>query len=659
MHDRYPNLFSPITVGGVTYKNRIFQAPATPIVLQQDETYPTEQYTEYYCEKARGGSANVCVAGHIMNPNGLAVPGFSNLDLRDPSKTKYWAQFVDKIHYYGAKCSIEFLSFMYSGWTGGKKGQGDHFFWSINGEIGPDGQERPAFTREALEAIAEDYANCAEIAMKVGFDGLLIHGGHGLVLHRFMSPLWNKRTDEFGGSFENRCRFPLMVLDKIRERVGRKMVIEYRISGSELADICGFPNAEDQFTPEDVAAFLNLAGDRIDIAHISAGNMSIPRAEAIMHPTIFGQPANNAYLARKIKEIGVPQKVLTLGAFLEPQLMEDTLASGGADIIAMARGTIADPQLPNKAREGHEDEVIPCIKCFNCLDHSRQLLYRCGVNPTVGREKFLNDHPRGSVQPRRIAVIGGGPSGMAAAIYAAQLGHVPTIFEKSDHLGGKLVPASTASFKYDLKRFLEYQKHMVEKLGITVKLNTEATPELIAQEGYDVVLPAVGSQAFLPPITGIQGKNVLIAEECYGKADTLGQNIVIIGGGEIGCETALYLKEQGKNVTVIEMLPELAPETFHLTRDIMLWRMEEVTSFTGAACKEITETTVRFLDKDGQEQVIPCDTAIISAGMRPRAALAESFRDAAPHFRAIGDCTIAKNVRTATQTAFDAVMTIE
>lgn len=657
MHPEYPTLFSPLTVNGVTYRNRIFQAPATPIVLQESEPYPTDHYTEYYCEKAKGGTANVCVAGHIMNPNGFNAPGWHNINLRDPEHHKAWARFTDKIHYYGAKVSIEFLSFMYSGWTGGKKGEGEHFFWSINGEVGPDGKERPMLTREAMEAIAEDYAACAEVAMNVGFDGIFIHGGHGLPLHKFLSPLWNKRTDEFGGSFENRCRFPLMVLDKIRERVGKKMVIEYRISGSELAHLCDYPDAEDQFGPEDVARFLNLAGDRIDIAHISAGNMSINPSEAIMHPTIFGKPANNAYLAKQIKEIGVPQYVLTLGAFLEPALMEKTLAAGEADLISMARGTIADPQLPNKAKFGKTDEIIPCIKCFNCLDHSRQKLYRCGVNPTVGREKFVRENAPTKVTPKRIAIIGGGPAGMAAAIYAAQLGHVPTIFEKSNQLGGKLVPASVASFKYDLKRFMEYQKHMLDKLMVEVRLETEATPEMIEAERFDVCLSAVGAQAFLPPIPGINGENVVIAEDSYDQPEKLGKNIVIIGGGEIGCETALYLKEQGKEVTIIEMLPELSPETFHLTRDMMLLRVnKEVTSYVGASCKEITADSVRFVDKDGVEQTIACDNVVISAGMRSRVALAESFRDSAPEFRAIGDCYLAKNVRIATQTAFDAVM---
>ena len=339
--------------------------------------------------------------------------------------------------------------------------------------------------------------------------------------------------------------------------------------------------------------------------------------------------------------------------------MEETLAKGEADIIAMARGTIADPQLPNKARTGKTDEIIPCIKCFNCLDHSRQQLYRCGVNPTVGREKFLREHAPKNPQPKKVAIIGGGPAGMAAAIYAAQLGHVPTIFEKEDHLGGKLVCASTAGFKYDLKRFLEYQEHMVNKLLAEVRLGVEATPEMIRKEGFDVVFAAVGAQAFQPPIPGIDGKNVLFAEDCYDKMDALGERIVLIGGGEIGCETALALKEAGKTVTIIEMLPELAPETFHLTRDIMLWRVsKEVTAYTGATCKEITENSVRFLDKDGTEQTIPADQVIISAGMRPRSGIAEQFRDAAPEFRAIGDCTIAKNVRIATQTAYDAVMNL-
>lgn len=660
-HPEYPTLFSPIKIGNVVYKNRIFQAPATPHLLQTDEPYPTDAYRAYYVEKARGGTASVTIAGHDMNSLAPFRPGWHNLDLRQTTYHRYWQKCVDQIHYYGAKASIELLAFFYSGWTGGKKGEGEHFFYSVDGTPGPDGSERPMLTREAMEAIAEDYANVAEQAVAVGFDSILIHGGHGLVINRFMSPLFNHRIDEFGGSFENRCRFPMMILDAIRKRVGHKILIEYRISGCELADEVGYPNADKQLKPEDIAEFLRMAGDRIDIAHISAGNMSIPGTEAIMHPTIFHKPGQNARFARKIKELGVPQPVLTLGAFQDPKFIEETLATGGADLVAMARGTIADPEMPEKARHGQEDEIIPCIKCFHCLEYSKPTTkaFACSVNPTVGRENQLKDLIPESTTPKKVIIIGGGPSGMEAAIIAAKRGHDVTIYEKADRLGGKLVFSEQVSFKYDLAKFMNYQINLVKKLGIKVLLNTEATPELIEAQKADWVLAAVGANAFVPPIPGTDGPNVMIAEECYKHIDEIGERVVLIGGGEVGCETALALAEKGKKVSVIEMLPELCPETFHLTRGVMLGKMEKcVDIYTGARCSGITTEGVSFVDKDGNEQFVPCDVVVMSSGMRPRQDLAESFRMTAPDFMPIGDCVIAKNVRTATRMAFDAATRI-
>ncbi len=660
MNQYYPHIFSPLKVGNVVYKNRIFQAPATPHLLQTDEPYPTDAYRAYYVEKARGGTASVTIAGHDMNSQAPFRPGWHNLDLRQTTYHRYWQKCVDQIHFYGAKASIELLAFFYSGWTGGKKGEGEHFFYSVDGTPGPDGSERPMLTREAMEAIAEDYANVAEQAVAVGFDSILIHGGHGLVINRFMSPLFNKRTDEFGGSFENRCRFPMMILDAIRKRVGHKILIEYRISGSELAHLVDYPNADQQLQPEDIAEFLRMAGDRIDIAHISAGNMSIPGTEAIMHPTIFHKPANNAYLARRIKELGVPQPVLTLGAFQSPDLIEETLATGGADIVSMARGTIADPQMPNKAKCGKPEEIIPCIKCFHCLEYTKPTTktFACSVNPTVGRENQLKDLIPPVGEKKKVVIIGGGPSGMQAAITASERGHDVTIVEKADRLGGKLVFSEQVSFKYDLAKFMHYQIDKVGRSAVRVMLNTEATPELISAMHPDVVLAAVGANAFVPPIPGTDGPNVLIAEEAYKHIAELGENIVLIGGGEVGCETALALAEKGKKVSIIEMLPELCPETFHLTRGVMLGEMDKagIVSYTSARCTGITTEGVSFVDKDGNEQFVPADNVVMSSGMRPRQDLAESFRECAPDFTPIGDCVIAKNVRTATRMAYDAAV---
>jgi 2,4-dienoyl-CoA reductase-like NADH-dependent reductase (Old Yellow Enzyme family)/thioredoxin reductase len=660
LNQNYPHIFSPLKVGNVVFKNRIFQAPATPHLLQTDEPYPTDAYRAYYVEKARGGTASVTIAGHDMNSLAPFRPGWHNLDLRQTTYHRYWTKCVDQIHFYGAKASIELLAFFYSGWTGGKKGEGEHFFYSVDGTPGPDGSERPMLTREAMEAIAEDYANVAQAAVDVGFDSILIHGGHGLVINRFMSPLFNHRTDEFGGSFENRCRFPMMILDAIRAKVGKKILIEYRISGSELADKVGYPNADQQLQPEDIAEFLRMAGDRIDIAHISAGNMSIPGTEAIMHPTIFHKPANNAYLARRVKELGVPQPVLTLGAFQDPALIEETLATGGADIVAMARGTIADPQAPNKAKAGKPEEIIPCIKCFHCLEYSKPSTkaFACSVNPTVGRENQLKDLIPPVGEKKKVVIIGGGPSGMQAAITASERGHDVTIVEKASRLGGKLVFSEQVSFKYDLAKFMHYQMDKVARSAVKVLLNTEATPELIANMHADVVLAAVGANAFVPPIPGTDGENVLIAEDAYARIDTLGENIVLIGGGEVGCETALALAEKGKKVSIIEMLPELCPETFHLTRGVMLGEMDKagIVSYTSARCTGITAEGVKFVDKDGNEQFVAADQVVMSSGMRPRQDLAESFRECAPDFTPIGDCVIAKNVRTATRMAYDAAV---
>ena len=249
---------------------------------------------------------------------------------------------------------------------------------------------------------------------------------------------------------------------------------------------------------------------------------------------------------------------------------------------------------------------------------------------------------------------------MEAAIVAAKRGHDVTIFEKADRLGGKLVFSEQVSFKYDLAKFMNYQIKLIEKLGVKLRLNTEATPEMIEAEGFDWVLAAVGANAFVPPIPGTDGKNVMIAEECYKHIDEIGNKVVLIGGGEVGCETALALAEKGKQVSIIEMLPELCPETFHLTRGVMLGLMDKqgIAQYTSARCTGISEKGVSFIDKDGSEQFVEADVVVMSSGMRPRSDLAESFHMTAPDFAAIGDCVEAKNVRTATRMAYDAAVRI-
>ena len=643
MELKYPHLFSPITIGGVTFKNRIWSAPAGTHLLAGLEEYPNEAVIAYYANKAKGGSANITFSAQNMDIHAPKDDYHAHENILKKGNRKMWRQLTDVVHYYGAKISLELLAFEYHR----PDSEGNLLSYTVNGH----GKRFPMLTRPVMEEIAEEYAEAAEAALESGFDMILIHGGHGLVLSQILSPKFNTRRDEFGGTLENRAKFPTMILDAIRARVGRKLLIEYRISGSELT--------EGGFTTEDCIEYLKMIQDRIDIAHISCGSF-YSETEHIMHPSNFLSAGCNAYLARAVKESGqIHIPVLTLGAFQHPELMEQTIASGGADLVAMARGTIADAFVPDKALTGREDEIIPCIRCFHCLDYGRNTAFACSVNPTVGREYRLKLLEEAPTDRKTVAVIGGGPAGMEAAIVAAQRGHRVTLFEKSPQLGSKLVFSRQTEFKNDLRKFLDYQIHMVEKLGVEVRLNTEATPELIADLHPDAVLAAVGADPIIPPIPGVNGKNVITAEQCYEmglRGMDLGQKVAVIGGGLVGCETALYLSMYlGKQVTLVEMTRAVAQEEYSIPRQALVEHLAQyVTCYCGVRCTGITEDGIEVEDSYGGSGLLEADTVVLAAGMRARSLDAERFRGLSLFFEPIGDCVTAKNVRGATRSAYDA-----
>ena len=645
MHSKYPNMFSPITIGGVTFKNRIWSAPAGTHLLAGLEEYPNEAVIAYYANKAKGGSANITFSAQNMDIHRPQDDVHAHENIFARKNHRMWRQLTDAVHYYGAKISLELLAFEYHGYND----KGELVSYTVNGH----GPKYPMLTRPVMEEIAKSYADAAEAALNCGFDMILIHGGHGLVLSQMLSPKFNTRRDEFGGSLENRAKFPIMVLDAIRERVGRKLLIEYRISGSELAGDRGF-------TTRDCVEFLKLIQDKIDIAHISCGSF-YNETEHYTHPTNFLPDGCNAYLAREVRESGeIHIPILTLGAFQRPELIEETLATGGADLVAMARGTISDAFAPEKALTGREDEIIPCIRCFHCLDYGRNTAFACSVNPTVGREyrlKLLEEPPK---DRKKVVIIGGGPAGMEAAMVAAQRGHDVTLMEKEDHLGGKLIFSRQVTFKKVLENFMDYLIHMVDKLGVHVMLNTTATPELVAGLAPDAVLAAVGADPVIPRIPGVDRQNVITAEQCYEKAlrgEPLGEKIVVIGGGLVGCETALFLAMAlGKDVTMIEMTGGIAVEEYSIPRQALVEHLNDyVQCYIYARCDAITDEGVVVGSNYGAgSAVLEADTVVLAAGMRARSQAAEEFRGIAPFFEAIGDCVVAKNVRGATRSAYDA-----
>jgi len=650
MKQKYPNIFSPLRIGDVVFKNRIWSAPAGTHLLAGSEEYPNDAVIAYYANKARGGSANITFSAQNMDIYRGDDPEHASENIFNRSTHKYWHQLTDAIHFYGSKASLELLAFAHHGYNY----KGDLVNYTVNGGIGPGGTKTFILTRQVMEQIADLYAEAAECALACGFDMILIHGGHGLILSQFLSPLFNTRADEFGGSLENRMRFPMMVLEAIRNRVGRKILIEYRISGSELAGNRGF-------TVEDCIKVLKVMQEKIDIAHISAGSF-FNDTEHITHPTYFLPAGTNTYLARAVKacpDIHIP--VLTLGGFQNPQLIEETLANGEADIVAMARGSIAEPHMVSKTWEDRSDEIIPCIKCFHCLDYTRADTFACSVNPTVGRESRLPCLIPPIKNKKKVVVIGGGPAGMEAAITAAGRGHAVTLLEQEAKLGGKLRFSRKAEFKSDLCRFMDYQINMVNKLDIDIHLNTKVTQELISSFEPEAVIAALGAEPVMPSIPGVDGKNIVYAEACYDMSpEELGDDIVVIGGGLVGCETALYLSEvMGKHVILIEMLPVIAKEEFHLTRTALMERMDKSVEYHVNTCVTgITSNGLTFMAGGRNKRKLEADTVVIAAGMSPRQNEVESMRSSGYIFTPVGDCVIAKNVRTSTRSGFDAAMSL-
>ena len=645
---RYPHMFSPITIGGITFKNRVWSAPAGTHLLAGLEEYPNEDVIAYYANKAKGGSACITFSAQNMDIYRQGDDVHAHENIFPQKNHRMWRRLTDAVHYYGARISLELLAFEYHR----KNEQGELVSYTVNGH----GPQYPKLTEKVMREIAAEYADAAEAALDCGFDMILIHSGHGLVLSQMLSPKFNTRRDEFGGSLENRAKFPMMILDAIRARVGRKLLIEYRISGSELA-------GESGFTTKDCIAYLKMIQDKIDIAHISCGSF-YSETEHIMHPNNFLPAGCNAYLAREIKESGeIKIPILTLGAFQRPELIEETLATGGADLVAMARGTIADAAVPQKALTGREDEIIPCIRCFHCLDYGRNTAFACSVNPTVGREfklKLLEEAPEGE---KKVVVVGGGPAGMEAAIVAAQRGHQVTLFEKTDRLGGKLLFSRQVEFKKVLENFMDYQIHMVEKLGVDVRLGTEATPELVESMAPDAVIAAVGADPIIPRIPGVDLDKVITAEEAYDrglKGGPLGDTIAVLGGGLVGCETALYLAMYlKKQVVLVEMSRAVAQEDYSIPRQALVEHMDQyIDYYVGVKCTAITEEGMVVGDNYGNTALLPCDTVVLAAGMRARGEDAERFRGKSLFYERVGDCLVAKNVRGATRSAYDAASRI-
>ena len=639
----YEKLLAPLKVGGITLKNRMFSSPTSLAELGPEEHYSKENI-EYYKLRALGGAAVVPVGDVIVDlDTGRSHP--QQVGMNDPSAFPYLAALADAIHaggamaeveldHGGALCSPEFI--------GGKNAFGP------SGYVDAWGDTVEEMTEEQIEWVADKYAEAAKNAKDCGFDMVMLHGGHGWLIHQFISPVTNHRTDRWGGSLENRMRFCLLVIEKVRAAVGRQMPIDIRISGTEYL--------EDGYGLEEGVEIAKMLDGKVDLIHVSAGSQQEEFSAVLMHPGAFQEDMHNGYLAAEIKK-HVKTPVVTVGAFNMPDAMEKFLADTGVDAIAMGRALIADPFLPRKVLEGKTREITPCIRCTECQSGMmKNRVMRCTVNPLIGRECEVF-HPQPTYVHKKILIAGGGPGGMQAALEATKRGHEVVLCEASDRLGALRFADNETWFKRPMRRYRDSQIEKVMRCGAEIRLNTRVTKEIVDEVKPDVLIAAVGSEPFAVPVPGHDGPNVVFG--AYLTPDTkLGEKLVVIGGGFIGCEEAVDLARKGHDVTILEMIDELAINCGRMHRIALMHEIEtseRIHPAMGMRCSRIDETGVYAIDKSGSEVFYPADNVIMASGMRSRAAEVEALRPLVGEFYVIGDANRAAKIMNATRDAYDAV----
>ncbi len=623
----YPNLASPITIKGLTFKNRIFGAPMSNPELDADCNMRKEEIA-FHENRAQGGLASVCIGLGIVDAVGRTHT--KEVKLYDVMSLPSLKEAANAMHRHNCNAVMELA---HGGKYAGARSHGDKskpLVLGPNDEVNPEGLAVTQMTEAEIYRVADCFASAAALVQKAGFDMVLVHGGHGWLLGQFMSPGMNRRTDRWGGSLENRMRFPLLVIEKIREACGPAFPIEYRMSGAELV--------EGGYTLEEGVKMARMLDGKVDIIHVSAGVHEDPDVFTLTHPSMFVEHGCNVYLAAEIKK-HVKTPVATVGGLNDPDMMEEIIASGKADIVELARQSLCDPYFPEKAFSGNKDDITRCCRCFTCFyNYLTNRTFCCAFNPVIGNE-LANRSGFPATTPKKVLVAGGGPGGMEAAITAAKRGHSVTLYEKNSRLGGQLLSEEHIPFKQDMYQFVRVLEGRLKKAGVEIRLGTELTPEQAAAEKADVVMVAIGAKQIVPPIPGIDSSKVTDLHALHQSPPALGQKIVILGGGLVGCESAIYLDSLGKDVTIVEMKEDWAADSYFMHKNAMNMyiRDSRIKIHVQTTAKEVTDQGLLCTTPDG-ELLLPADNILLAAGMRPDRAAADAFYNTAPRVFQIGDC---------------------
>lgn len=607
---KYPILFSPLKVNRMVLKNRIIGAPVGQ-----------------YDEKASNGFAMIIrgVVGNVDGPRMRAGPGKFYLD--DPRRRLELLQELAYSRQRGAKASIELSHCGMHAFVP----KGDYVIGPTSG-VRSDGIEIRQMDEDMMREVCDQYASAARKFRDIGYDCIMIHADSGWLISQFLSPLTNTRTDGYGGTIENRIRFPRMIIEAVRKAVGPDFPLDMRISINDYID--------GSCTEGDTIPFVQGVEDLVDMVSVSCGYLDKKMSgtdpvSSYSHihkitPTYYSHLVNVKYSEMLKKVLHIPVSVV--GAIMTPEEAEQILAEGKADAVVIGRAGIADPLWAKKALEDRADDIIPCIRCMKCKHES------CTVNPRINREYLFPAQLDRAEQTKKVVVVGGGPGGMKAALTCSERGHEVILIEKSDRLGGLIKCADYDPHKADLKRYKDYAVRKIETSSVSVMLNTEATPELVRSLEPETLILAMGANPVMLPIPGAELAHVVQAVDAYPQLDQIGQRVVIVGGGTVGCELALTLGSRGKDVTIVELTDKLdAGNQVYMRWGLyfLLKELPNVRAYVNTICKSISGDTVEL--EGAFTGRVPADTVVLSAGFKADSNYAYTFFGITPDTTVIGD----------------------
>lgn len=650
---KYRNLLTPIMLpNGVVIRNRLTSAASTNNLLQGNVlNYPTESMITMIANRAKNGAGMVTLTGIAEAGNkgfyhgklGIGKDGsdlFTLFDLSDKKTHPIMVQLTEAVHMQNSKILLQLITIPPKGYDVSSGGPGT----SMQCPQMPVEE----VSREMLDEMKATQVAWARYAQECGFDGVLVHMCYRFSLAaRMLSLRTNHRTDEYGGSFENRCRWPLEICEEIKRACGNQFIVEGVISGNDPA-----PNG---WTIEDSVRFAGMAEGKIDLLQIRHSEIDPS------HPSCY-QEKKYPMLddAAAIKAAGVNIPIETIGGYNNPDDMEEILKSGKADMIATARSWISNPEFGKLVMEGRGEDVVPCIRCNKC--HQRSMtskvtaITNCSVNPVWGFEHRIDQMFDAPSEKRNVGIVGGGPAGMKAALVAADRGHDVTIYEKSDTLGGLLKCVDGISFKWALENYKNWLIRQVEKKSnIKVCLQSEATADMLTENGHDAVIISVGAEPVVPKIPGIERAKSCIS--VMGSEEEIAKDVVIIGGGEIGVDCGMDLAQKGHNVFVIEMLPMLSAGSMvmhYYSHVVNAWKSLPTFNYAvKARTTEVTENSVKYVDAEGVEQEVPAGTVLYAVGLKPKREEAlKLFNPAEYEAYMIGDCETPGNLQVLNRSAY-------